>query len=478
MKRIRFSWEWMVVLASSIVMIYILLIKPIIGVADNGDFLRLMTTVGLSSLNPNAAYEDLYFHFIHTQFGYGPIYGAYITAHTVIVFLVVQAAKLLHPSFFDIRFLGAAYAVLFAATLYLIMKYYKQSSTAANITLGLCLFFIFTDIGYIAYFNSFFGEPVSFISLLAVMGLTGYLTVKERPALIALILLFVSMMFLSGAKIQNTPIGFVLGLLGFHFMALRNDRLWKRTACALSALVIAGSACLYVFAPSDLKHINIYQTVFYGILKDSPNPEKDLESLGLPTELAVNAGTNYFQTDAPIPQNDPQMQEKFYGNISHSKVGWYYLTHPGRFLQKLERGAENGMTIRPYYLGNYEKSEHKNPGEISQTFHFWSNFKEKVLPHSLWLITLLYVLYYAVLIRYRLLANTAAQKIRLEMLMSVGLIGIIALLVPLIGDGEADLQKHLFLFNVTLDIMLTISLVWIVYSASKRFIRKKRPYSS
>lgn len=35
MKRIRISWEWMIVLASSIVMIYILLIKPVIGVADN-----------------------------------------------------------------------------------------------------------------------------------------------------------------------------------------------------------------------------------------------------------------------------------------------------------------------------------------------------------------------------------------------------------------------------------------------------------
>ncbi|MEV3166927.1 hypothetical protein ABNE06_13925 [Paenibacillus larvae] len=477
MKRIRISWEWMIVLASSIVMIYILLIKPVIGVADNGDFLRLMSSVGLGNANPNATFEELYFRFIHTQFDYGPINGFYSTFHTVLAFLIVQAARLLHPSYFDIRYLGAAYAILFAVTLYLIMKYYKQGSAAANMTLALCLFFIFTDIGYVAYFNSFFGEPVSFISLLAIMGLTGYLTVKERPSLAALIFLYVSMLVLSGAKIQNTPIGIVLGLLGFHFMSLRDDRLWKRTAAALSALVIAGSACLYVFASSDLKHINIYQTVFYGVLKDSPNPEKDLESLGLPPELAVNAGTNYFQTDAAIPQNDPQMKQKFYGKVSHFNVGWYYLTHPGRLLNKLERGVENGMTIRPYYLGNYEQSEHKNPGELSHTFQFWSEFKDKVLPRSLWLLTLFYVLYYAVLIRYRLMAYTAAEKIRLEMLMSVGFIGIIALLVPLIGDGEADLQKHLFLFNVTLDIMLTVSLVWIVYRIAKRFIRNRNPYS-
>lgn len=76
MKRIRISWEWMIVLASSIVMIYILLIKPVIGVADNGDFLRLMSSVGLGNANPNATFEELYFRFIHTQFDYGRLMGS------------------------------------------------------------------------------------------------------------------------------------------------------------------------------------------------------------------------------------------------------------------------------------------------------------------------------------------------------------------------------------------------------------------
>jgi len=48
----------------------------------------------------------------------------------------------------------------------------------------------------------------------------------------------------------------------------------------------------------------------------------------------------------------------------------------------------------------------------------------------------------------------------------VGVIGAISFLIPVIGDGEADLSKHLFLFNAVFDVMFVSGILWIVHRVS------------
>lgn len=453
------------VAVAAVILIYLLMVKPVIGMADNGDYARIMGTVGFGYLDQAMEFQDKYFGYFIRQFGFTDVgLGGYVSSELVLVMYAKLISWVVLGGVFDMRALGSVYSVLFLIAAWLIIKYNKRDSAAANVIFAILFVVIFADVGYSAYYNSLFGEPVSFVFLLLTLGFAAALTQQEAPLKRTLAGFFVAALFLIAAKVQNAPIGILLSLLCLRFTALRNDFRWNRLVVWFSAILFLSSVAIYFSVPKEIKVINQYQTVFYGILKDSPDPAGDLRELGLPEELAVNAGTNYFD-QAPIDQKDPILKETFYPNISHAKVALFYLKHPDRFVKKLQVAGSKSMFIRPYYLGNYEKTADKPYGAVSNAFSAWSGFKVKVLPNTLWFIALVYIAYYAVLLFQYLQAYRPWDKIYLEIFMGIGLLGLIQFVTPLIGDGEADLEKHLFGFNVCFDLMLLASAVWIVNKA-------------
>jgi hypothetical protein len=303
---------------------------------------------------------------------------------------------------------------------------------------------------------------MSFTFLLLTIAIVHILLNKVKPSGWLLIFFFISAFFLVGAKVQNAPLGIILALISLRFWHIREDKAWKKLVITISVLLVCLSAAIYFSAPQELKQINQYQTVFYGILKDSPNPKQDLIDLGLNPDFSVNAGTTYFTADASIKQQAPMLQQQFYPNIDHKKIALFYLKHPFRFITKLEAAAHSGMTIRPYYLGNYEKSANRGYGAVSHAFGGWSELKRSILPNSLWFIALFGLAYFLVLIIKYFQTNEAKLRIRIELYMAIGVMAAISFIVPIIGDGEADLSKHLFIFNVLFDMMFVISVVWLV----------------
>ncbi|MFD1952781.1 hypothetical protein ACFSL6_00945 [Paenibacillus thailandensis] len=459
--------EWLFVAAAFVVLFVTLMLPPVIGVADNGDFVRLMSGAGIGYLDPKESYRDRYFGYAHTEYGYGPFQlGRYVSLQVLLVLLAGGIGRLIDSSVFDIRVLSAIYSLLFLAALYLIVKHYKQQSAFVNAVLFAVLAFIFLDVGYIAYFNSFFGEPVTLIFMLMTFGAAAAIVRSDKPSGWLLVLFFAAGAFVACTKLQNAPIGLLIMLLGLRLGLVRSDRKWRRGAwCGVAALLLA-SVVMYAAAPQGFKHINLYQSIFFGILKDSPHPERDLEELGLPAKFIVNAGTNYFQKDAPIKQNDPEIAA-YLDRMSHKDVVLYYLKHPGRFVQKMEQGAKNGMMIRPYYLGNFDKTEGKPYGALSMKYSGWSEFKRTVLPSNLLFLSLFYLAYFAVLAAEYVRSRERRGRLFIELFAAIGLIGLCAFAVPLVGDGEADLGKHLFLFNVCFDMMAAATVVYIAAKAVK-----------
>lgn len=470
---------WTIVTAAAVI-VYVLFVKPVVGIADNGDFLRIMTSSGLDYLDPNLSYEDKYFGYFIREFKLVPLgIGGYASTQVPLVVVATWLNKLFHSrELFDMRFMAVVYGLLLLTAFWAAARFHRTLPTASQIALGLLLVFIFADVGYIGYFNSLFGEPVSFVFLLLTIALALALATRDRPGpeIGLLVAFFVCAIFLTGSKVQNAPVGVLIALLGLRFIGLRGDLSWRRTVIGLSAFLLLGSLAMYVFAPKQLKEINLYQTVFYGVLKDSPTPEQDLEDLGLPKELAVLAGTNFFTPDTPIPQRDPRLYELFYDRMSHGKIALFYLSHPGRLLAKLEVAAENGMTIRPYYLGTYEKNEGMPRGAIASKFGLWSEWKRTLLPNTLWFLVPFALVYYAVLWLEWRNASSLGGRIYAETFALIGLIGAVSFLIPVIGDGEADLSKHLFLFNVCFDLMFAASLLWIAHKLATAFGGRRQVY--
>lgn len=472
------GYTFWTMIAAAAAIIYVLFVKPVAGIADNGDFLRIMASTGLDYLHPNLSYDDKYFGYFIREFKLVPLgIGGYASTQVPLVLIATWLNMLLYSrDVFDMRFMAVVYSILLLAAVWVVSRSHRTIPAAARIVLALALVFVFADAGYIAYFNSLFGEPVSFVFLLLTVAFALAAAARETPSRKLLIAFFICAIWLTGSKIQNAPVGILLALLGLRFLGLRGDKPWRRTVIGFSAFLAFGSLAMYVLAPKQLKEINMYQTVFYGVVKDSPMPEADLEELGVPGELAVLAGTNFFTADTAIPQRDPRLYETFYNHMSHGKVALFYLKHPGRLLQKLEIAAHNGMTIRPYYLGTYEQNEGMPRGAISGKLGWWSEAKRSLLPNTLWFLVPFCLLYYAAVWLEWSRADTLGGRIYAETFALVGLIGIVSFLIPVIGDGEADLSKHLFLFNVCFDVMFAASVVWLAGKAALLFGGRRRSF--
>ncbi|MNO64064.1 hypothetical protein D3C76_547860 [compost metagenome] len=456
--------EYLVSLAGCGLIIYLLFVGPFIGVADNGDFLRMMNTIGLNYYDTGASYEDQFFNFSHSRFAYENLFRGFYPSSQILIVLVPRLiGGLIHGSFFDVRLLGAVYALLLLVATWLLVRYNARGSYVTGLLLGAAILFVFYDIGYLAYFNSLFGEPVSMVFMLLTFALGLRLTSQEKPTTKGLTLFFIAILFLVTSKIQNAPIGIAFALIFLRFMTLDSARKWRKLALRFSIAIFLVSIVMYVTAPKDLKHINLYQTVFFGILNESPDVKGDLQDLGLPERLEVLAGTNYFQTDTVIKQDDPSLIPDFYDRVSHKDVLFFYLKHPGRLIDNMEYAASNSMAIRPYYLGNYEKSENKPAGTLSYTYSTWSQFKNKHIPHTLGFLSIFYLVYFAGALFQYFRSREVRGKIAGELLMLLGLIGVFSFLVPILGDGRADIGKHLFLFNVCFDMMALVMFGWIVH---------------
>jgi hypothetical protein len=477
---IRFWLACVIVAAGAALAVYLLLIPPVLGVADNGDFSRVMRITGFSYLDPSEPYAEKYFAYSHQQFGYGGFWGAGYVSTQVLLFAVTGLiARIFNGQFFDVRWLGVVYTLLYLATVYLWVRHTPSVNGRRWLTgivaafMGALLLFVFGDVGYLAYFQSFFGEPYAMIGMLLALAATLALASREEPSGRMLAVFIIAAVAVATSKIQNAPIGFAFALLAWRMFSLRPDRRWHRQVLSGIGILLFTSVLMIVAAPSGLKHINLYQSIFFGVLKDTPDLSRDMKELGIPDKYAVNAGTNYFQKDAPIPQTDPVLHREVLQKLGHKDIAMYYLRHPSRFVEKLERVSANAVFIRPYYLGNYDQSAGNVRGAVSHSFSSYSDWKVKRMPHTLGWFAGFYVLYFAVLGFLWSRSSSVRFRLGLEAMAAVGLAGIFSAVVPILGDGEADLGKHLFMFNVCFDMMVVSAAAGIVYGFLRMFARSR-----
>lgn len=476
---IRKLVSWLGVIAAGGLIIYLIMIPPVIGVADNGDFNRVIGISGISPFDKMEPYDERYFAFAHTIWAYGGYtHGGYVSTHVLLVAVSGWISHLFNWYHYDIRFIGACYTALFLLALALFVRHSpafnsrKATAFMAAFTAA-AIVWVFGDIGYTAYFQSFFGEPYAMVGMLLMAASAIALASAERPTGRMLALFIGATLAVATAKIQNAPLGFAFALLVWRMMELRPDRRWRRQTITGICLLTACSVIMLVFAPDRLVHANRYQTIFYGVLKDSPDVASDMRELGIPEKYAGLAGTNYYQSDTVIPQSDPTLRREVLDRVGHKDVVLFYLKHPGRFVGKLQKAAAAGASIRPYYLGNYEKQAGKPPRALSYEFSSWSQWKAHRMPHTLTWFASIYMLYLAGLIVWWLRASSRRARLVPEMLAVVALSGAFAFAIPLIGDGEADLGKHLFMFNVCFDMMVVSVLIGACYGITKWIAARK-----
>lgn len=459
---------------SSSLLFYSLFFRPILGLADNGDFYRIMKASNLYYLNEN--FEDKHFKYFNKNYGIMKYYNEidlqfkFFTTHLVPIKISIMFNKLFFSTkMFDLRFLAFIYCVFMNTSLFLIVKYSFANKRVQRLALVVAMLIVFFDMGYLVYFNSFYGEAASLVFLLLTLGSFFYLVTGEKLTIPKYLFFIIAVILFIGAKQQNIPLAalFLLLLLRLYFS--RSDIKWRITSLISMVAIMAISGLIYFSVSGEIENINKYHAITLGIIKDSPTPEQDLIEIGIDPKFAVLARTTYYERYPLIQPDSKIMTDEFYSNYSFLKIISFYLRHFDRFVEKLSITSKYTFMLKQPQLGTFERVENRPPGDVTMFYSLWSTFKERYIPRNISFLSIFYGIFLIILaINYFKNRKNTTVRLKLEMLLIVALIGAVQFLVSLIGAGEADLSKHLFLFDVCFDIMAIVTFVYFIRPMWKR----------
>lgn len=467
-----------------IIMSIVLIFSPVIGMADNGDFYRVMNGNGLYKLDRGES--DEYLDYFSSQHG---VYQYYLESEASLVSshnVFILAAKSLNSifaqdnRFFDMRYLSMLSILYCAAAIYLIVDFaaYKVRGAARYVIAALAVLF-FADTGYTAYFNSFYAEGLVMVSFLTCTASLLLISQKRYKPYWLLGVFFVNALILVFSKQQNAPVGVLLALL-LGVMAwmlkydgayggigvdppktqyIKNRRLFLKMMGSCAALLTVAGIAMYLLIPQVFVNINQYHAMTRGVLMTAENPEDALDSFGINRQYALLNKSIYYERYPAVDVESDTLQTSFYSQYGTVSVLGYYLSHPGQLISMTDTAMWSAYSIRPAAMGNYERSVGRPPGEKTQFFTFYSTLKEQYAPR-----TFGFILIWTLLIVFANFRN----KTRAAILLFCMLNGFLQILVSVVGAGDADLSKHVFLYNVCFDLTLYVGLSSTTVAVSKR----------
>ena len=461
----------------SLILFYCLILNPIIGRADNGDFGRMFALSGLADFNENN-YSLQYDGFLHQY---------YIQKYPTILFFwnsdimsgsfIVKFAVLfnyftkwpINGNIFDIRILGFIYSAIFVTGIFLILKY-KRFNLPAKIVAGILITLIFTDGVYIAYFNSFFGEATTISFMFLTIGTFLYLISRNEPRRMDFVIFyFASVMFLF-SKTQETPL--IVFMVIIYFALYKFYPQFKKLILKLSIFSVVICACVYLSIGVYTNMNNLYQAVFTGILYDSPTPEQDLEELHIDPKYAVLAGTSYDTKNLPYDVEGPEMMTDFYPNISFVKILKFYLNHPQRLMDKINTSANHAYEMFKIDDSNFVQGVNHD-GKFVNSFRLYLINKFPDIHRSLFNFIVFSIIYLGALAYYFFKSKDKEVKLLTLLMLFVLAAGDSQLVLPVIGSGYGDFGKHLFLINISFDILVCSVIIWATTRVSKILVKCK-----
>lgn len=482
--------NWMIPVSAAAITLFVLFTPPRPGVADQGDFQRIMDAAGLQETEKSLAEpESRFYQYVKADYEMIPVNPfRFFTASSMIcpillARLICKAAGLVY---FNTGILAVVYAAIYIAAIFMCLKWMGLKHIPVFVVACFAVLGVMLDGNYLVWFNSLYGEPMMCIGLLLFVAAVLNAIRSETLRLKNLLFLFMAAFLFLGSKAQCiTALPFVafmvirLSTAKSIFFFSRKNRLQLTSPVhsstgryALpSAVVWAISLVLLIAYPMGFysqqsKTCGVdtkYNAVFYGILKNSDDPEKDLEMLGLSGDLAVETGKHaYLPPDEYVryvPWSEITLNE-FNNKMSNLKLIWFYLQNPRRLLEGMKYTASQSFQTGTF-LGKYEKDDVPAYTYTFSRFTYWSDFRAGFLPKKLWFIVAVYLTAFIIsAIEYRRLRQDTASLLRIELLWVLMAIGIFQFPMPFVGNGEADTAKQLFLFNFTFDILLIVACIW------------------
>ncbi|TQR43958.1 glycan biosynthesis hexose transferase WsfD [Paenibacillus popilliae] len=440
-----------------------LFVPPYIGMADNGDYFRILYSNGLYFNVPD--YYSQYFGYFIKEYGIFQYYNenaaTLFSSQSIFIKAAIWLNQLFNPDVFDIRFQAAIFVVLYIVAVYLLVESltWKVPSKFAY-PISIIAIFLFGDTAYTAYFNSFFGESIVFIMLIFVFA-SGLLIYRNRyNDYVMMGVLLASGLLLTTSKQQNAPLGIILGIFGIFLIFIRKGRTFRALMSSMLVLLLLAGIGTYTLIPKEFVNINQYHAMTRGILMGSDDPESTLEQFDMDKQYAILNKSIYYELYTTVDVDSEILENQFYNKYGFVSILGYYVTHPSKAIDMLDLAAKSAFKIRPPAMGNYEISVGKPFRAQTTFFSGYSILKAKMAPKTFGFVILWIVLVSGLYMPSFVAAARAKQirrMIRFSFIFIMILMGLSGIAVSIIGAGDADLAKHEFVFTAVFDLVTFVT---------------------
>jgi hypothetical protein len=440
-----------------------LLRPPCVGVADNGDYWRVMRPAGIEHLEPVKRPG----RFVQCEYrGFDGDLAQGVSSPAVVAWLAKRLSWGLSdgPGRVDLRQVGVLYLLLVVAIVGLALA---RGAPPLLVTLWT---YVLADPGYFLFFNSFYADPALLVALLGVgLWLVGAdASARRGPraegAAVASGAGLVLLALLGGAsKMQNVlfPAATLLALGSLAWRPISRVRsAWaaragsKALVATFGLLVVLAIALPWLFfrgpAPR-FPRVNAYHAVFAGILQVTDRPEAAADRLDVHRAYLDLPRRDVWS--GRVPLDHPVFDDL--SRLSRWRLLALYLGEPAAVARSARRLAEALAAESPHRRGTYPRGTgHRAYAQLDLPWQL-SRFRRGVLapwPGAIWMVPVGAFLWLALSAARRQWGGRQAAALFLLAF------GASQLMVIVLGDGFVALEQHLLGARLAFDLLLLLGL--------------------
>lgn len=462
---------------SAVIIGYVMFGYPRIGCRNNGDYGRVMDAIGISfktveddEESVNRITEEFYWadfdwsDFIHLEPHLSNVYVASL--------LRVFCEPMGIP--YNTFYASIIYAVILIFSYWLIFySLYHLLEKKIFLATSLAIVFVFMGKMHLGWINSLFGEGVIYVGIVAMVSwMLSIISSPQGKGMWKFIPMLIFARVFCGAKGQVTvafPIVLLVTFVMYCYHVRRAKWPIKVMATvvilALSAVLSIESFKLYQNNDDSNAAMNVWQSMFTGLLVISDDPVQTLLDFDMDPNMVVDIGKHaYYPNDeyyiGPLTE---EAKTELFTKVDTMKLLKYYILHPKYLYRALDHAAESASLRMPdwlLYLGQRDDEAHDEVGRFS----FWEEFRISFAPDRF----ISYAVIYAIIFVYVLRSlwqkrRTGDKRMQLLKILYLGItaIGIIQYPLSVIGNGFTDNTKQMYLFILCFDFSIIFAILEI-----------------
>jgi hypothetical protein len=436
-----------------------------IGLADNGDFSRLSTWVtsqpeGFSCNWPEegtAEHDERFWKNVVTFWKLDLPMTTYWVSSVLLLWLpgVLLNVLLFSTSTLYLPFLSFAPRAMLLLFLWAALRWIRRESGESaplySVLLGIPFVLFAWNTDYVAFFTSFYQEPASLTGVLFIIMLLGLYAHRGdtpwRPWLSS-----AGLLFLTAAKISNLPWACIGALLLIPWSSV--IRVPKRLALYL-VLVLLLPAALPITQASlyGTRTVNAYHSIFYGALLFSEQPWQHLARHDMRGAMSCMGLHGYTEEGrACMEQHAERLHHTVVLDIiAHEPaIAWKMMTFAADSMQQVQL-IDYGKNVLYNLPGTEAPFERWLPAAavMDTPLNAWTRLKASVFPRGESLLLALAAAFVLFVTGLRSRDRMVFTLTLVGLLLTLG--GLADMWMQVFGDGQRDIDKHLFLANIAVD---------------------------